>query len=163
MEEIVMGGGHYTCEKCGVIHFGSTIHDCHFYKPEVVEGTYEELLKRVKGDDYMKKRDSKKEDSKKNKLINGHRYLLNCTVGDSIIEAFVLEVSEMAYKIRFSYPIPVIEWVKKEKFDLYDKYSILEDITELLDLSECNREENMKKIFDTFFLPRLEKMGITGK
>jgi hypothetical protein len=27
-DDMVLGGGYYTCEKCGFTHFGSTIHHC---------------------------------------------------------------------------------------------------------------------------------------
>ena len=36
-DDIKYGGGHYTCEKCGQVHYGSTIHYCGENMPYIPE------------------------------------------------------------------------------------------------------------------------------
>jgi hypothetical protein len=41
MEERLMGGGHYVCEKCGVTVFGSVIYYC---DKDKIKGNIKEIL-----------------------------------------------------------------------------------------------------------------------
>ena len=51
-EPIKYGGGHYTCDKCGQVHFGSTIHYCGENMPHIVIANESEITSILKALNY---------------------------------------------------------------------------------------------------------------